>query len=87
MPFGPGADFSSMTRPSLFIDQAITKATITVNEYGTKAAAVTGLGFEESGPPIPELTIQFDRPFAYAIVDVTTGLPVFLGQVNDPTTG
>lgn len=86
-PFRPGADFSAMTARGLFIDQAIHKATITVNEHGTKAAAVTGLSFDYSGPPVPEITIQFDRPFAYAVVDVATGLPIFLGQVNDPTAG
>ena len=85
LPFSPAADFSAMTTGGLYIDQAITKATIEVDEHGTKAAAVTGLSFVESAGPVPDLSIAFDRPFAYAIVDVATGLPVFIGQVNDPT--
>ncbi|NYB74184.1 hypothetical protein HZF24_08510 [Sedimentibacter hydroxybenzoicus DSM 7310] len=32
---------------------------------------------------IPKLT--FDRPFIYGIIDVTTGIPLFMGIMEDPT--
>ncbi|MEZ5226390.1 MAG: serpin family protein [Acidimicrobiales bacterium] len=55
---------------------------ITVDEIGTEAAAATGLGFAESGPPEPEFTIAADRPFLYVIRHVDTGLVLFVGQVT-----
>ena len=60
-------------------------ADIAVDEFGTVAAAATGLGFLESGPPEPELTIAADRPFVYLIRHRASGLVLFAGQVTDPT--
>ena len=37
--------------PGVWIDQAVHRANITVDEWGTEAAAVIGLGFDESAPP------------------------------------
>jgi serine protease inhibitor len=84
VPFHPGADFSGML-PGVWIDQAVHRANITVDEWGTEAAAVTGLGFDESGPPPPDVTIRADHPFAFAIVDTNTRTPLFIGHVADPT--
>ena len=82
------ADFSGITDAApLFISDAIHKANITVDEWGTEAAAVTGLAFGESAAVPPPRTIRADHPFAYAIVHLPTGAPVFLGQVADPTAG
>jgi serpin B len=71
VPFGAGADFSGML-PGVWIDQAVHRANITVDEWGTEAAAVTGLGFAVSAPPPPDVTIRADHPFAFAIVDTNT---------------
>lgn len=70
--------------PDAFLDGAVHGADITVDEWGTVAAAATGLGFRESGPPEPELTIAADRPFLYLIRHRTSGLVLFAGQVTDP---
>jgi serine protease inhibitor len=84
-PFGP-ADFSGITDDAdLFIDQAVHKANITVDEWGTEAAAVTGLAFPSSGPPEPEAVVRADRPFAFVIRHLPTGAPLFAGHVADPT--
>jgi serine protease inhibitor len=84
-PFGP-ADFSPITDDAdLFIDQAVHKANITVDEWGTEAAAVTGLAFAESGPPEPDAVVRADRPFAFVIRHLPTGAPLFMGHVADPT--
>lgn len=70
--------------PEAFLAAAVHAADITVDEQGTVAAAATGLGFRESGPPEPELTIAADRPFLYLIRHRSSGLILFAGQVTDP---
>jgi serpin B len=69
----------------VWLDQAVHRANITVDEWGTEAAAVTGLAFPSSLPPPPDVTIRADHPFAFAIVDTNTGTPLFIGHVADPT--
>lgn len=83
-PFGPAADFSRLSPQPLSISAAIHRANITVDEYGTEAAAVTGLGFAVSEPAGPDAVVRADRPFAFAIVHLPTGSPVFVGHVADP---
>ncbi len=85
LPFGPAADFSGMTDLDLFIEQAVHRANITVDEWGTEAAAVTGLAFPSSGPPEPDIVVHADHPFAFVIRHTATGTPLFIGQVADPT--
>lgn len=84
-PLDPAAaDFSGISDAGLHIADAIHRATITVDEWGTEAAAVTGLAFAESGPPLPAAVVHADRPFAFVILDEPTGVPLFMGQVADP---
>ena len=83
--FTSTADFSGIS-PGLYIQQAVHRATITVDEWGTEAAAVTGLAFAASSR-LTQVTVKADHPFAYAIVNVPTGAVVFEGSVADPTAG
>ncbi len=71
--------------PDVTLEAAVHGADIAVNEEGTVAAAATALGFAESGPPEPELTVAADRPFLYLIRHRPTGAVLFAGQVTDPT--
>ncbi len=71
--------------PGVFLAEAIHGADITVDENGTVAAAATALGFEESGPPDPEIVIAAERPFFYVVRHVESGAVLFAGQVIDPT--
>ena len=64
---------------------AVHAADISVDEAGTVAAAATALGFEESGPPEPELTVAADQPFIYVIRHEESGLVLFAGQLVVPT--
>lgn len=73
--------------PDAFLDSAVHGADIEVDEWGTVAAAATGLGFDESGAPEPQITVAADQPFLYLIRHTETGLVLFLGQVTDPTIG
>jgi serpin B len=71
--------------PDAFLDAAVHAADIAVDEHGTVAAAATALGFAESGPPEPELTVAADQPFVYLIRHRASGLVLFAGHVTDPT--
>jgi serpin B len=71
--------------PAAFLGAAVHAADITVDEAGTVAAAATALGFEESGPPEPELIVAADRPFIYLIRHRDSGLVLFVGHVTDPS--
>jgi serpin B len=71
--------------PDAFLDGAVHAADISVDETGTVAAAATGLGFLESGPPEPELVVSADQPFLYLIRHRPTGAVLFAGQVVDPS--
>lgn len=82
--FGGAADFSGITTAeALRIAKVIHRANITVDEAGTEAAAATIIGFDTSGGETP--TLRVDRPFLFAIRDVSTGAIVFLGRVTDPS--
>ena len=69
----------------MFISDARHKAYVDVNEEGTEAAAVTGIGFSitSAGPPTP--FFRADHPFVFLIQDDQTGNILFMGRVTDPT--
>ncbi|MDQ1698305.1 MAG: serpin [Frankiaceae bacterium] len=87
--FSDGADFSGMARVPLHIGAVRHKAFIAVDEKGTEAAAATAVTMDVSSAqaPGPIAHLHFDRPFLFRIDDTATGLPLFLGQVADPTLG
>ncbi len=85
------ADFTNMFAPDEngyvyepYIGRILHKTHIEVDREGTKAAAVTVVEMKcEAVMEMEEpLRITLDRPFVYAIVDTTTGLPIFLGCQN-----
>ncbi len=68
----------------LFVSKVIHKTHIEVDRTGTKAAAVTAVSVETASAEPPEFkTVNCDRPFVYAIVDVKTMTPIFIGTVNE----
>ena len=82
--FKISADFSRMLENSnAYISEILQKAKISVNEYGTEAAAVTatmmatnaGPGFE---PPIP-IPFIADHPFVYLIAESSSNVILFSG--------
>lgn len=81
------ADFSLLgdNPAGYYISQVIHAAKIKVNEKGTEAAAVTVV-VEEPGEAAPEdkgISLVFDHPFLYGIVDLETGVPLFLGTFEE----
>lgn len=83
-PFGPDADFSGIAA-GLFISQAVHRANITVDEEGTEAAAATGVGIAVSAQLPAARIVRADRPFAFMIVGGADRMPLFVGQLHDPT--
>jgi serpin B len=67
-----------------YIGRVLHKTFIDVNREGTRAAAVTAIETLDGCAAItePPVTVYLDRPFVYGIVDNATGLPVFLGTIN-----
>ena len=83
------ADFSGLGKTvdenPIYIGDVKQKTTITLDQNGTKAAAVTIVAPEcEEGMPdeLPVYHITLDRPFVYMIVDSITHLPIFIGIVE-----
>lgn len=81
------ADFSAMgTLPegNLYIGSVLHRTVLKVNEKGTEAAAATIVNMMGTGMPMDYVTVRFDRPFVYAVVDLETNLPVFIGVMENP---
>ena len=79
----PGARFDGIA-PGIFITAALHGAKVIVDEKGTEAAAATAIGFDDSAPPPPDLTVVADRPFLWAITHDDTGALLFVGRLVDP---
>jgi serpin B len=91
LPFDPGkADlkgiFTNDSDSDVWIGKIIHKTHIEVDRQGTRAAAVTVVEVDKCmavAPAADPVIINLDRPFVYAIVDNETGVPVFLGCMNN----
>ena len=68
----------------LFISGVRHKTYIKVDEKGTEASAVTSLEMATTSMPVEVERVIFDRPFIYSIIDVTTGIPLFIGIMENP---
>uniref|UniRef100_A0A9J7Y5F7 Serpin peptidase inhibitor, clade D (heparin cofactor), member 1 n=1 Tax=Cyprinus carpio carpio TaxID=630221 RepID=A0A9J7Y5F7_CYPCA len=81
-PFTEKGDFSPMTSEKVIINWFKHQGTITVNEEGTEAAAMTHIGFM---PLSTQTRFIVDRPFLFLIYEHRTGCVVFMGRVVDPS--
>ena len=73
----------------LYVDTAIHKTKIELNEKGTKAAAVTFFGVDEAAaegnePDYKTISIKFNKPFIYLIRDKNSKELLFFGVVYEP---
>ena len=83
---GGAADFSKMgesTEGNIFISDVIHKTHIDVDEEGTKAAAATAVIMKDNAAFFYEdiKEVILNRPFVYAIVDIQTNIPIFIGTL------
>lgn len=88
--FTDAADLTSMgtgANGPLALSWVFQKVKIKVNEEGTEAAAVTEAAACESCIELEQepVELHFDSPFVYAVVDTDTGLPLFMGILDDPS--
>jgi serpin B len=80
------ADFSGITdEEELMITDVLHKATITVDEEGTEAAAATAviIGVTSAMPDEP-ISLVIDRPFMFMIRHLRTNTILFMGRVLQP---
>ncbi|KAL1438213.1 hypothetical protein MTO96_048294 [Rhipicephalus appendiculatus] len=69
----------------LVISDVLHKAAVEVNEEGTIATAVTGIGMMAASAPYnppPPIEFTVDRPFIFYIRDRNTNRVLFIGEVN-----
>lgn len=80
------ADFSAMgysEAGNLFLGLVKQAVKIEVDRNGTKAAAVS-IGMMKDGcAMLVENQVILDRPFIYAVLDNETGLPIFIGVMEN----
>jgi serine protease inhibitor len=85
--FGREADFGRMGLETHCITLIKHKTFLSVDEKGTEAAAVTGVGMPGAAAPafeIQKVVFHVDRPFICAIVDDATGAILFVGVIRNP---
>ncbi len=80
------ADYAGITEAEiLYITDVLHKATITVDEEGTEAAAATAVIFgTKSAMPEEPISLVIDRPFLFLIQHQPTGTILFMGHVMQP---
>ena len=73
---------------NVYVEKAIHKTYIDLNEKGTKAAAVTYFGMDANAAMLEEdkeiINIKFNKPFIYMIRDHKTNEVLFFGVVYEP---
>ncbi|KAF0288550.1 Leukocyte elastase inhibitor [Amphibalanus amphitrite] len=67
------------------ISTAVHKARLSVSEEGTEAAAATAFVNLFRSVPDPIRPFVVDRPFAFAVLEMSSSAVLFLGRVTDPT--
>ncbi|MGE3173864.1 MAG: serpin family protein [Planctomycetota bacterium] len=84
--FGPTADFRGIDGDPRFLQLArvVQQCWLDVGEEGTEAAAATAMVLRAGAAARQPRAVAFDRPFAFALRDLKTGLVLFAGRVADP---
>ncbi|XP_025947738.1 heparin cofactor 2 [Apteryx rowi] len=79
--FNEKGNYSGISDEKVTIDRFNHQGTITVNEEGTEAAAVTSVGFM---PLSTQIRFIVDRPFLFLIYEHRTSCLLFMGRVVNP---
>ncbi|KAJ8380337.1 hypothetical protein SKAU_G00011150 [Synaphobranchus kaupii] len=80
--FKETGDFSRLSTEKVSVNWFKHQGTITVNEEGTEAAALTQIGFM---PLSTQTRFVVDRPFLFLIYEHRTNCLIFMGRVADPS--
>ena len=71
--------------PGFFISDVQQMVRLIVDSEGTEAAAATIISIVPTSMPYPPpLVLDFNTPYIYAIIDLQTGVPLFIGVVDAP---
>ena len=83
--FRNSADFSKMANKDLMISSVDQSVYFRLDEEGTEAAAVTGIGMSQALPQNPYGVYEFhvDRPFLFLLTEKSTDSVLFMGQVTE----
>ncbi|KAF1599298.1 Heparin cofactor 2, partial [Eudyptes chrysolophus] len=79
--FNEEGDYSGISDEKVTIDRFNHQGTITVNEEGTEAGAITNVGFM---PLSTQIRFIVDRPFLFLIYEHRTSCLLFMGRVVNP---
>lgn len=82
---GEKADFTALgtsDEGNIYISRVLHKTFLQVDEEGTKAAAATAVDATTESAALYPHSVLLNRPFVYMIVDLETGLPIFLGALT-----
>jgi len=83
--FSQDADFSGLSPQACCIGLVEHAATLQVGEKGTVASAATAVGVIASSAKAGPGPVTFDRPYLMVVTDRTTGEPLFMARITDPT--
>ncbi|HHY41151.1 MAG TPA: serine proteinase inhibitor [Syntrophaceticus sp.] len=81
------ADFSQMNEQhtkDLYISEVKHKTYISVDEKGTEASAATSVEVRVTSTHQFDKELILDRPFIYGVMDLQTGMPLFVGIMENP---
>ncbi|NWX87071.1 HEP2 protein, partial [Nothoprocta ornata] len=79
--FNEKGNYSGISNEKVTIDRFNHQGTITVNEEGTEAVAITNVGFM---PLSTQIRFTVDRPFLFLIYEHRTSCLLFMGRVVNP---
>ena len=83
-----GVEYPLMASSKSILTEVKQKTSISVDEEGAEAAAVTGgLMVSSPGPDMieyPKVTLNLDSPFIFVIEETSTGSILFIGKVSHP---
>jgi serpin B len=87
--FEGGADLTNMLEGhDAYVNEAVHKTYVKVDEKGTKAAAVTYFGIKDNAAVIEDdkeyVSVIFDKPFIFMIKDHNSHEILFFGVVYSP---
>ncbi len=86
--FGGHAEFPFMIEENndLQIGDVKQKSVMIVDEVGTEAASATSIEMELTSAPVDEpFTMEVNRPFFFTITEASSGIVLFAGAVNEPS--
>lgn len=81
------ADFSALASRNTYVSDVEHQTVVEVDESGTVAAGATTITVAPTVAGLPPAQLLIDQPFFYAIRDDQSGALLFIGTMENPTSG